>query len=198
MHILYLIVTKKIPVYGKMKVSILLLIVLSLISFYIQAEGQKDINGWNVRWSDPDEYGVFARIRKSENVDDHDRMELIIMDISQDIDNLVQVGAIFKKTYSGNNCEKSKEWRDVTGKINSQPVSMKLRISKTADCDTFYSWTPISEEGKNFLRHAFNSGVVRFSYGSFDHIYDTRGSLPAYKAMKEAVALEERAAKNAL
>ena len=181
-----------------MKIPTLLLIVLSLNSFYIQAEGRKDINGWNVRWSDPDEYGTYARIRKVDNVDDHDKMNLITMDISQNIDNLVRIGAIFKKTYADKNCEKSKEWRNVTGKINSQPVSMELDIRKTDNCDIFYSWAPISDEGKSFLRLAFNSGVVRFSYGSFDHIYDTRGSLPAYKAMKEAVALEERAAKNAL
>ena len=182
-----------------MKLTKLLSIPFLLASVYGYTEGQQDLNGWNVRWSDTRESGsTYARIRKSEWVNDHDGMSKITMAIQQNIDNEVAINAIFVKGHASPPCSSSEKLRQVTARINSQEVRMELDIWEREDCDTHYSWSAITDEGKRFVRSSFNSGVLRFSHGSFDHIFDTRNSLPAYELMKEMVEKEEAAYKNAL
>lgn len=183
-----------------MKFQNLIIVFLLLFSTYAQAEGQKDVNNWNVRWSDTNEYGsTYARIRKSEWVKDRGDMNTITMAIEQDIDDRVDISAAFIKDYASHPCSSSEKNKVVTGKVNAQELRMELSIwSEENNCDIHYTWKPLSNEGKAFLRAAFNSGVVRFSHGSFDHIFDTRKSLPAYKLMKKMVAKEKNASENAL
>ena len=182
-----------------MKINPLFFIPLVLAAFNAYPEGQQDLDGWNVRWSDTRESGsTYARIRKNEWIDDTDRMKTITIAINQNIVNEVNIGAVFVKSYASPPCSASEEMKQVTGQINSQDVRMKLKISSLENCDIYYYWYPLTNEGRTFLENAFNSGVVRFAHGDFDHIFDTRNSLPAYKLMKEMVAKEEKAFKKAL
>jgi len=183
-----------------MKIKALLFISLVSAAFNACPEGQKDLNGWNVRWSDTRESGsTYARIRKSEWIDDTDKMKDITMAVEQNIDNEVDISAVFVKSYASPPCSTSeRKEKKITGKVNSQDLRMELDIWNKENCDIHYTWTALSEEGRKYLRGAFNSGVIRFSHGSFDHIFDTRNSLPAYKLMKEMVAKEEAAFKEAL
>jgi len=162
------------------------------------AAGQKDIGEWNVRWGDAGEYGAYARIEKTYWLDDIREGTEVSASIQQDIVNLVSIAMFYKRRDISTGCRSSEENSESIATINGQPIKMKMTAYEYTNCERSFTWNPISSAGKAYLRKAFNSGVVRFSHGSVDHIFDTRNNLPAYKLMKNMVAEENRKAKNAL
>ncbi len=156
------------------------------------------VGGWNVRWSDADEYGTYARIQKEYWLDNYRNKTDIAISIQQDIDNLISVSLFYTKPAVSAECSVDEKYKETVATINDQSIRMKTRINDHRNCDTSFTWIPISSSGKEFLRSEFNSGVVRFSYDFVDHIFDTRDHIPAYKLMKKIAITENEKAKNAL